>query len=336
MREMPKGMPARRHVTVALAALVIATGCTAGPSAPGSAMSPEARAYLTAALDVMEENSLHKRELDWREMRENAFALGAKARTPAETYGAVRAALRDLGDGHSRFMTPEEAGAALSPSPEDSVLPEGRLLPGGIGYLLLPPVASDTAAAAYVRQARTVVRDLDGRGARGWIVDLRSNTGGDMWGPLASVGRLLSDGDVGAFVEADGKRTAWTLQDGTPKAYLGTWGPAEPLAHPDPPVAVLTGKRTASAAEAVTIAFRGQPRTRSFGRPTRGVPTANEAHRLTDGALIVLTQAREADRTGRIHEGPIPPDEELPDDARNPGNGQDGTLEAAIRWMSTQ
>ncbi|MFB6523084.1 S41 family peptidase [Streptomyces sp. NPDC056401] len=319
-----------------MAALMIATGCTAEPSAPGHAMSPDARAYLTTALDVMEGNSLYKGDLDWPAIRRSAFTRAAKARTQAETYGAVREALRNLGDHHSQFMTPEEAKAALSPSSENSPLPEGRLLPGGIGYLVLPSVASDKAAAAYVRQARAVVRDMDRRGARGWIVDLRSNTGGDMWGPLASAGRLLNDGDIGAFVESDGKRTAWTLHEGTPKPYLDAWGPAEPLAHPDPPVAVLTSKRTASAAEAVTIAFRGQPRTRSFGRPTRGVPTANDSHRLADGAMIVLTQAREADRTGRIYDGPIPPDEELPDDARNPGNSQDGTMEAATRWLGTQ
>lgn len=336
MRDVSKKSPTRRHVVAAMAALMITTGCTAEPSAPGHAMSPVARAYLTTALDVMERNSLYKSDVDWSAIRRNAFARAAKARTQAETYGAVREALRNLGDHHSQFMTPDEAKAALSPSSENSPLPEGRLLPGGIGYLVLPSVASDEAAAAYVRQARAVVQDMDRQGARGWIVDLRSNTGGDMWGPLASAGRLLNDGDIGTFVESDGKRTAWTLHDGTPKAYLDTWGPAEPLAHPDPPVAVLTSKRTASAAEAVTIAFRGQPRTRSFGQPTRGVPTANDSHRLADGAMIILTQAREADRTGRIYDGPIPPDEELPEDARNPGNSQDGTMEAATRWLSTQ
>ncbi|MCY0931284.1 S41 family peptidase [Streptomyces sp. H27-H1] len=233
-------------------------------------------------------------------------------------------------------MSPDEAKQALNPSPESSVLPEARVLPGGIGYLSLPSVVSDAASAAYVRQARAAVRDADGQGARGWIVDLRSNTGGDMWGPLASVGRLLGDGVVGSLVDSDGKRTPWTIQDGTPTDYLSTWGPAEPLTHPDPPVAVLTSGRTASAAEAVTIAFRGQERTRSFGQPTRGVPTANDSHRLPDDAMIIPTQAREADRTGHLYDGPIPPDEKIPDDSRNLGNSQDHTLEAAVAWTRAQ
>ncbi|MGV9658891.1 S41 family peptidase [Streptomyces koyangensis] len=60
-----------------------------------------------------------------------------------------------------------------------------------------------------------------------------------------------------------------------------------------PPVAVLTGPRTASAGEAVAIAFRERPDTRTFGDPTSGVPTANAPYPLSDGALVVLTTARE-------------------------------------------
>lgn len=297
-------------------------------------MSSGARGYLTAALDVMEGNSLFAADIDWPTVRRGAFARAGGARVPADTYGAVREALRALGDRHSQFMTPQEAEQALSPAPDGSALPEARMLAGSIGYLSLPAVSSDRAAAAYVSQARQAVAEVDGQGARGWIVDLRSNTGGDMWGPLAAVGPILGDGEVGAFVEADGKRTPWTIGNGTPRQYLATWGPATPLAHAAAPaVAVLTSSRTASAAEAVTIAFRGRPDTRSFGQATRGIPTGNDSHALTDGALILLTQAREADRTGRIHDGPLPPDEAVPDDSRDLGSGQDRTLEAAAHWL---
>ena len=102
---------------------------------------------------------------------------------------------------------------------------------------------------------------------------------------------LLGDGEVGAFVAPDGTRTPWRIESGTPRQYADRWGP-EPLARPMPPVDVLTGPRTASAGEAVAIAFRGRPDTRSFGEPTFGVPTANAPYLLSDGALVVLTTAR--------------------------------------------
>lgn len=323
----------RRLIGAAAAVLLATTGCAGRDGAEGTAMSSQARGYLTGALDVMEGNSLFAADIDWTAVRREAFARAGSAQVPADTYGAVKEALRALGDRHSQFMTPQEAERALSPAPGSTEVPMAKVLAGSLGYLSLPAVSSDRAAAAYVRQGRKAVAQADGQGALGWIVDLRGNPGGDMWGPLAAAGSVLGDGVVGAFVEADGKRTPWTIENGTPRQYLATWGPAEPLAHAAPPVAVLTSSRTASAAEAVTIAFRGRPGTRSFGQATRGVPTGNDSHALPDGALILLTQAREADRTGRIHNGPLPPDEEVPDDSRDLGSGQDRTLEAAARWL---
>lgn len=60
-------------------------------------------------------------------------------------------------------------------------------------------------------------------------------------------------------------------------------------------------------------AFRGRPDTRTFGDPTPGVPTANEPYRLSDGAPVVLTVAREADRNGRLCDGPVTPDADAPE-----------------------
>ncbi|MGW1705181.1 S41 family peptidase [Streptomyces sp. NPDC002206] len=317
------------------AALVVTTGCTAEASSPGEAMSPKARKYLTKALDIMERNSLLSAEVDWAAVRRGAFDQAGTAQTPAETYGAVRQALRDLEDQHSQFMDPDQTRETLSASAEDVVPPEGRMLTDDVGYLALPPVPNDEAADNYVRQARAVVSKNDGQGACGWVIDLRSNWGGTMWGPLAAVGPILGDGNTGAFVEADGKKTVWTVKNGTPRQYLDDWGPAQPLSRPMPPVAVLTGRTTRSAAEAVTIAFRGRPDTRSFGEPTSGAPTANAYHRLSDGAAIFLTQAREADRTGRVYNGPIAPDREIHDDARNLSSHGDQVLIAATRWLSS-
>lgn len=159
-------------------------------------------------------------------------------------------------------------------------------------------------------------REVDRAGACGWVVDLRANTGGHMWTPLASAGPILSDGEVGAFVEADGTRTPWTIESGTPRQYADRWGPGEPLAHPMPPVAVLTGPRTASAGEAVAIAFRGRPDTRTFGEPTFGVPTAN-------ALPPVRRRPRRPDHgpRGRPH-GPGPPRPAPPRRGGGVGQGQ--------------
>lgn len=312
--------------------LLATAGCAGGTGTdPGGGMAPKARTYLTSALDVMEKRSLVTADVDWPKVRRDAFTRAESARTPAETYASIRRALRDLGDRHSTFFDPEEASQALNAPADDLMLPEGRRLPGGIGYLMLPPVPSDRAAAPYVRSARSTVSGIDTQGTCGWVVDLRHNSGGDMWGPLASVGPILGNGTVGAAVHADGRKSPWTIVNGTPRQHTDDWGPAESLARPAPPVAVLTSRRTASAAEAVTIAFRGRPDTRTFGQATAGVPTANAPYRLSDGALVILTVAREADRTGHLYNGPITPDVEVPET-----RGDDQALEAATDWLKTR
>src|SRR5438093_4023326 len=96
-----------------------------------------------------------------------------------------------------------------------------------------------------------------------------------------------------------------------------------------PPVAVLTNGNTASAGEAVAISFRGRPSTRSFGSPTYGVPTANTFMKLSDGASILVTTAREADRTGRVYGI----DEKLQPDQQVSGTGytKDGADDTVVR-----
>ncbi|MER7848202.1 hypothetical protein ABTZ03_30160 [Kitasatospora sp. NPDC096077] len=85
--------------------------------------------------------------------------------------------------------------------------------------------------------------------------------------------------------------------------------------------------------EAVAIAFIGRPVTPSFGDRTYGVPTGNEPHRLSDGAVVVLTVAAEADRTCRILVGPLVPDETVDAPVTEKA---DPALDAAVNWLASQ
>ncbi|MDV9175133.1 S41 family peptidase [Streptomyces sp. W16] len=138
------------------------------------------------------------------------------------------------------------------------------------------------------------------------------------------------------FVDADGKKRIWSIKNGAPyvDGKSKGWSDAPPVARSSPPVAVLTGERTGSAGEAVVVAFRGRPHTRSFGEPTYGVPTGNEAYRLSDAALLNLTEVKDADRTGRTYDEAIPPDEEI---VKNPlARDRDDVLRAAQDWLLKQ
>lgn len=301
-------------------------------------MSAGAEAYLSTALDIMEKRSLVRRTVDWEQVRSEAFSRADGAQKPADTYGAIKSAVNSLHDGHSSFFEPEQAEKLEAPVTTFAGL-RGRSLEGRFGYVSLPGVqGSEQSYEEYVQRGRMAVAEADRSRACGWVVDLRRNRGGNMWPMLAVVAPILGDGEVGAFVDADGEKTVWTIKDGSPR-YDGEsvgWPGGEAVAGSDPPVAVLTSGATGSAGEAVVVAFRGRPDTRFFGESTSGVPTGNQPHRLSDGAVLHLTEVKDADRTGRTYDGPIAPDEVVLTARRTVGGGRDRVLAAAKNWLAEQ
>ena len=190
------------------------------------------------------------------------------------------------------------------------------LYPHNLGYLELPGQNSSSPECeeAYAKIAHQIIRDLDQTAIGGWIIDLRRNTGGGLWFMLAGVGPILGEGECSSFVSPTGQFTAfydqgraWVEQDN----YSAQVNEPYELKRLWPPVAVLTSQLTSSAGELVALAFRERPRTRSFGEPTYGTPTGNDGKELSDGAIIALTTHLGVDRTGRIYDHSLLPDQHV-------------------------
>ena len=243
---------------LSLAVLVGCGGKKSGPSKP-TGMSDRAASYLNRALDIMQKHSVNRKKIDWPSLRKRTMRDAGNAKTPKDTYDAIKEAIYNLGDHHSQFFPP-------GPSPLSSTTggfsePEGKTLTGGIGYVSIPSFEGGGARARRFADAlQSAVKRADGAKVCGWIVDLRGNRGGNMWPMLAGIGPVLGEGRVGAFVSPDGKKTRWYYADGASR--LGKHvesrveGSAYKLRHSHPPVAVLTGQQTGSAGEAVAVAFR--------------------------------------------------------------------------------
>jgi len=174
------------------------------------------------------------------------------------------------------------------------------------------------------------IRSRDAANLAGWIVDVRSNRGGNMWPMVAGVGAVLGEGVAGYFVPPSGAPTAWSYQAGA--ALSGTSEivrTSQPyvLRAAAPRVAVLTDNFVASSGEAVVVSFRARANTRSFGAATCGQSTANAPFRLSDGATLQLTTALMADRNRTAYGGSIAPDEALSDT---------DVVPRAIAWLRSQ
>jgi carboxyl-terminal processing protease len=287
---------------------------------PTQTIAPIGLNYLNNALDLIQEYSYYRKNVDWNALRTEAYQMASGANTPAQTYAAINLVFYKLGDTHGGINRPHSPVSTDMPTPIPSFLPSvGKLLDGHLGYILVPNSGfSDTTAAnGYVASMQGEIKKIDQLHPCGWIVDLRGNAGG-WYSPMeVGIGPILGEGLLGGWEDADGNVTSLTYQDG-----IGRWGSeiafefSSPyhLQESNPPVAVLTDGGTDSAAEALAIVFRGRPDTRSFGQPTGGHnPGTGKIFALDDGGILWITTALAVDRTGKIYpEAPIQPDEVVP------------------------
>lgn len=308
--------------------------------------APAAVRYVEAALAVMREHSLRRAEVDWSTLRTRALEHARGASSSTEAQLAVRFAVRELGDRHSYLQSATVTRALQTTAVSNartgaaSTAPQGRLLGGDLAYVQVPGFAGGTPLqqVEFAETLRNIVQLHDEAGVCGWVVDLRQNTGGNLWPMLAGLGPLLGEGELAASVYPDGRRVGVWYRDG--QAGFGDYTQLRVRSpyrlRAATPVAVLIGPGTASSAEVLAVAFRGRPGTRSFGAPTRGLSAGNRTFALADEASLVLTVAATSDAAGQVFADALVPDELIAaaDGASRGGAPGDTALAAAAAWLT--
>lgn len=319
--------------------------CGGDTTEPNDTISADAESYLGVVLGIMQDNSINRFTIDWPEFRRATFERAGSAQTTADTYPAILLAIEMLGDGHSFFLG--AASAAPATANVTAALarpPAGHVLRDVFGYIYVPAFSGSVQQADdLAKTLQNLIETNDAPERCGWLVDLRHNTGGNMWPMMAGVGPVLGEGLAGFFVDPDPNVPShpWGYDSAGSWSGSSTVTPIDDpykLETPNPAVAVLTDELTASSGEAVTIAFRERPKTRSFGEPTLGLSTANQGFNLRDGARLFLTTSTMADRTETLYGGPVDPDQLAVTNIGSAGEidptrGDDAAVEAALDWL---
>jgi carboxyl-terminal processing protease len=324
-----------RRIAAAVLCAVMAASCqaTTTPTQPTASGTPSAvaTAYLNNLIDLMRTNSINRLTIDWQAFRNEVFREAGAAQSIGDLNPAIRLAITMLRDGHSSYRS--AAGTTIFVSLRSCVpAPVATLTaPSNIGTVRVTGFSgSGEAANAFARQIQDAIRAADRDDLIGWIVDLRSNGGGNMWPMIAGVGPIVGDGPLGYFIDPLGTETGWEYRDGSSFSggfIAATATPPYRLRRPQPRVAVLSNVGIASSGEATLIAFRLRPNTRSFGEATCGLSTANSTFTLSDGATLTLTRSVMADRAKNRFGDRITPDEVFTD--------QSQAIERAIAWLQT-
>lgn len=321
-----------RHGLMTVAFCLLAMPCLL--AAPAGAEVSAARRELDMALLTLRAHHINRDKVDWASLTAEAENTldGTDA---ADAYPVIRLVIAALGTRHSFLMdadtvaargSGQKVGAAVPPVLR---LPEGRRIGAAIGLVQLPAMADPRAPSikAYEAAAREVLAQFAAAHVCRVIVDLRGNTGGNMYPMLSGLAPLLGPEPYGTFIGNDGLSSAWQVAAVMRGKSTDLDHGAPPAWQARGPVAVLIDRHTASSGEFTALAFAGRAGTRFFGEASAGFLTANSTFALPDGAGLVVTVSYAGNAKGVRHDTVVKPDQ-VTAAAR--------TEAAAVAWLRRQ
>jgi carboxyl-terminal processing protease len=297
----------------------------------------EVRNYLQVAIDLIRKNALKSPTIDWARAESIAYSIARESDSIEQSYLAVKWLVENLDDGHSRFSPlnrSAKSGSKLGKGDKQIV---SKVI-SNFAYLSVPAFSPTDARSAteFSTGLQNRIVQLNTLSVCGWIVDLRGNTGGNMWPMLSGLAPLLGEGIVGYFISQKGEME-WRIHDNTawigPTRAFNAKSRVGYIQDGKAPVAVLTDSSVASSGEAVTVAFRGRENARSFGQPTSGLSTGVQPLSLPDGAQLLLATSNFADRRKNVFGQKINPDELVDETKFDPSD--DKTMQSAIVWLNS-
>ena len=302
---------------------------------------------LDQALSLMKKNYYGKNGVAWDNLVVEAKRKLSSAVTCQDAYSILSSCFEEMRADHSFIMPPANSAVYANDTAQLHRIPLMREWMGeikfgfhdpGIAYLSVPWVGTtDPAICTKIADSlQKIISILDRTGISKWIIDLRSNRGGNCWPMLSGIGPLLGSDTCGYFVLSSTKK-AIRYKDGNAmngdNIICGLSRSAYTTKIVKKNIAVLIGPETSSSGEIVSLAFKGSLNTMLFGEPTAGLTTANMTYNLLDRSMLVLSVYGEADRNGRICEGKIQPDEYISAEPTFPLN--DPAMNAATMWLQS-
>jgi len=142
-----------------------------------------------------------------------------------------------------------------------------------IAYVELQQITEET-----VGKLREAIGDIEEKGYRGLILDLRRNPGGGLSATIEVADLFLDSGIILIQVDKEGN-------EAVERADGGDWGEEIPLV-------LLVGRGSASGAEVLAAALRDNGRAVLIGTTTFGKGSVNHLRELSDGGALYITIAR--------------------------------------------
>lgn len=177
-------------------------------------------------------------------------------------------------------------------------------------------------AASTSEEVLNAVRDLQTRGAKGFILDLRDNYGGLLTAGIDIARLFLVEGTILEQQDRNLKVDRFQVEKPGPLSEI--------------PLVILVNRNTASAAEIIAGALKALQRAKVIGEPTFGKDTIQSVFDLQDQSSLHVTSARWwiPGLDPPVGQGGVQPDIEIPISPEDAGDGRDLFLQSAKKLLT--
>jgi carboxyl-terminal processing protease len=312
-------------------------------------MPDSVNAFLNKSLDIIHANAINRDSVNWLALKEQVFTKASGAKTYEDLLPIYPYIFQQIGDHHGALNYKSKPYYWPMPSNYSNQLVKQAVkkyntvivkkLTKHIGYILIP--GNNDFGAKRINEDAQVIRNaiasLNHKHIKGWIIDLRVNTGGNMYQMLAGLGLLLGDGPLGGFVNQHNQSQGeWFIKNGN--IFIDTTQVSNIPDDQSPsakqiPIAVLISGQTASSGEVVAISTVGRKNTVLIGENSAGFTTGNKGFKINEYAGLNLAVDFDKDRTGKVYKSYVAPTILINGGDNFENLSEDLKVISAIKWL---
>ena len=308
------------------------------------------RFFYDNLFEVMKNGYLFREKVDWKEIE-------TKINNELKQYSDFNKSLNEVSivfdltkADHSKLFYNGKQFSGNFPAPTQDDFTEQwikkyktnpqfevKILDNQYGYILMPGMHSEKNLHKQSQDLYDEVNKIKkSNKLQGWIIDLRFNTGGDIFPMLLALYDFLGDNVVWGILDINKNQISEIkLKNGKYKDNSKTVSYIKPEGKllDKINIAVITNLATGSSGEITALAFKGRENTTFIGKKTYGKTTSNIKADLPFGAFMTLTTSYDCDRNGNYYEKIIP-DVTIGEKDNFDNLLLDGNIQEAIKFIS--
>ena len=308
------------------------------------------KSYLDKSLLIIEANALNSEKVNWKELRKNVYSKASGAKRYEDILSIYPYIFEQIDDHHGSLKYKDKTYSwnksdgikvnnTIKAATKKYSSVRSEKIGREVGYILIP--GNNDFRGQHMdsisRDIKNAIAKINDKHIKGWIIDLRINTGGNMYPMIAGLTEFLGEGRVGGFVtsthQPDGD---WIIKNGAFYVDSVKVTPVKYKGHPikkEVPIAVLISGNTASSGEMTAITTIGRHKSILIGEPSAGYTTTNLGFKLNGYSGLNLAVDYGTDRNGKVYPKNINPEILITDGDNFEDLAKDQKVKKAISWL---